>query len=149
MSTKGFTVAFTKRLIWPRSGSFETRSTDFEIGPEKVLVSTEVTTLPSAPGLMTLSNEATVHPHPGRASLMTRSDPPLFLTRKVVSMTWPFATIPASLVSGVTSIFGAVTTALALVASVAALGLAGAFCWACRNPATSRAVIATHANLRI
>jgi hypothetical protein len=87
MSTYGLTVALMNRLICPRSGSLETRSTDLEIGPEKLLVSTEVCTLPSAPGLMTLSKDATVQPQPGRASEMMRSDPPEFFTRKVVSMT--------------------------------------------------------------
>src|SRR6266508_2732901 len=72
-STNGLTVALMKRLTCPRSGSLETRRTDLEIGPEKLFVSTEVWTLPSAPGLTTLSKEATVHPQPGRASEITRS----------------------------------------------------------------------------
>ena len=41
-----------------------------------------------------------MQPQPGRASEMIRSEPPLFLTTKVVSMTCPLATVPASLVSG-------------------------------------------------
>jgi hypothetical protein len=45
----------TNRFICGRSGSFETTRTDFEIGP-KLFVSTLVWTLPSAPGLMSLSN---------------------------------------------------------------------------------------------
>ena len=105
-STKGFTFALTKRFICGRSGSLETRRMDLEMGPEKLLVSTLEMTLPSPPGLMTLSKEATVHPQEGRASEMTRSEPPLFLMTKVASITWPLAIVPTSLVSGTTSIFG-------------------------------------------
>src|SRR5215469_5030381 len=112
MSTKGLTVALMKRLICGRSGSLERTRRDLEMGPEKFFVSTDVTILPSAPGLTVLSKEATVHPHPGRASLMIRSDPPVFFTMKVVSIICPLGTVPASLVSGVISIFGAETAAL-------------------------------------
>ena len=42
MSTKGLTMALTKRFICGRSGSFETTSTDFEIGPANLFVSTLV-----------------------------------------------------------------------------------------------------------
>src|SRR5438552_11320370 len=85
-STKGLTTALTKRFIWGRSGSFETTRTDFEIGPEKLLVSTLVCTLPSAPGLITLSKEETVQPQEGRASVMTRSEPPVLWITKSDSM---------------------------------------------------------------
>src|SRR5437588_66589 len=61
-STKGFTVALMKRLICGRSGSLDSTRRDLEMGPEKLLVSTDVTIFPSLPGLMTLSKEATVHP---------------------------------------------------------------------------------------
>src|SRR5580765_3721252 len=73
-STNGFTMALTKRFICGRSGSLETTSTDLEIGPEKLLVSTLVCTLPSAPGLISLSKFETVQPQEGRASEMTRSE---------------------------------------------------------------------------
>src|SRR6188474_3289931 len=86
-STNGLTSALTKRFICGRSGSLETTRTDLEIGPEKLLVSTLVWILPSAPGLTTLSNEETVQPQEGRASEMIRSEPPEFLITKSVSMT--------------------------------------------------------------
>ena len=108
-STNGLTSAFTNRFICGRSGSFDTTSTDLEIGPEKLLVSTLVCTLPSAPGLISLSNEETVQPQEGRASVMTRSEPPTFLMRKSVSITCPFGTVPTSLVSWAISILGAAT----------------------------------------
>src|SRR5215510_836209 len=108
-STNGLTTAFTKRFICGRSGSLETTSTDFEIGPEKLLVSTLVWTLPSVPGLITLSNEDTVQPQDGRASEMTRSEPPVFLITKSASMTWPLGTVPMSRVSCTMSILGAPT----------------------------------------
>src|SRR5215813_8707169 len=73
--------------------------TDFDIGPVKLFVSTLVCTLPLCPGPMTLSNDATVHPHDGRASLINRSAPPLFSMTKSVSMTCPLATVPSSCVS--------------------------------------------------
>src|SRR4029077_11869644 len=109
---------------------------DLEIGPEKLLVSTAVTIFPSAPGLISLSKAATAQPQPGRASLMIRSEPPVFLTTKVVSMTCPLATVPASLVSGAISILGAGT---ALAAGAAALAFG--FSWARADPvrATSAA----------
>ena len=91
------------------------------IGPEKLLVSTCDSILPSSPGLTSLEKLATVHPHPGRASVMIRSEPPVFLTVKTASMIWPFATTPTSLVSGRMSILGA---AMALAACLVSAGLA-------------------------
>jgi hypothetical protein len=136
MSTNGLTFALMKRLIWLRSGSLETRSTDLEIGPEKLLVSTEVWTFPSPPGLINLSNEATVQPQPGRASVMIRSDAPLFLITKVVSMTCPLGTVPASRVSGMTSILGPLTALPP--------GLAGAFApFSCAPAAAAKTATAT------
>src|SRR6476659_10648213 len=88
-STNGLTIALMKRFICGRSGSLETTSTDLEIGPEKLLVSTLEWIFPSCPGLISLSNEATVQPQEGRASEMTRSEPPLFLTMKVASQSSP------------------------------------------------------------
>ena len=50
-----------------------------------------------------------MQPQPGRASVMIRSEPPVVLDHERGSMTWPLATVPASFVSGVTSILGAAT----------------------------------------
>ena len=142
-STNGFTRALTKRFICGRSGSFETTSTDFEIGPEKLLVSTLVWTLPSVPGLITLSKDDTVQPHEGRASEMTRSEPPVFLITKSVSMTWPLGTVPMSRVSWVTSILGAATAALAGAWEAGAAGLDSAGFWASATPAVRSAATAS------
>src|SRR5512143_4324788 len=65
-STYGLTSALMNRFTCGRSGSLETTRTDLLIGPEKLFVSTLDWILPSAPGLMTLSNEATVQPQEGR-----------------------------------------------------------------------------------
>ena len=75
----------------------------------KLLVSTLVCTLPSAPGLTSLSKEETVQPQEGRASVITRSDPPVLRMMKSVSMIWPLGTVPMSLVSWLISILGAAT----------------------------------------
>src|SRR5215510_6887209 len=96
-STNGLTTALTKRFICGRSGSLETTSTDFEIGPEKLLVSTLVWTLPSAPGLITLSKEETVQPQEGRSLVITRSEPPTLRITKSDSMNRTFGTVPMSL----------------------------------------------------
>src|SRR5262249_45711621 len=124
-------------------------STDLEIGPEKLLVSTLVCTLPSAPGLMSLSKLETVHPHDGRASEMTRSDPPVFLMMKSVSITWPLGTVPMSLVSAEISCWGAGTffpgaaagglAACPAAGDAEAAGLDSAGFWPRATPATRSA----------
>src|SRR4029453_10300652 len=124
-STNGLTIALTKRFICGRSGSLETTSTDLEIGPAKLLVSTLVWTLPSAPGLISLSKLETVQPHEGGAAGVTRAEPPVFLMTKSVSITWPLGTVPMSRVSAAISIFGAAT--VFPWAWAPAAGLAG--CW--------------------
>src|ERR1700687_2935445 len=139
-----------KRLTWGRSGSLERTRSDLEIGPEKALVSTEVTIFPSPPGLMTLSNEATVQPQPGRASLMIRSEETPFLTTKVVSIICPFATTPASRDSGEISIRGG-ETALAAGAALAgvedALGAPFGASAPCENRTRPASARPTPANL--
>ena len=109
----------------------------------KLFVSTLVWTLPSAPGLMSLSNEDTVQPQEGRASEMIRSEPPEFLITKSVSMTWPLGTVPMSLVSWPISILGAATALPAAGAfgrlgagDADAAGLDSAGFWAWATPAT-------------
>ena len=80
---------------------------------------------------------------------MMRSDAPEFFTRKVVSMTWPFATVPASLVSGMTSILGAPTAfeAAADFAGALAGGGTGAFAaWASSVPTVTAVARAKQAN---
>ena len=146
-STNGLTSAFTKRFICGRSGSFETTRTDLEIGPEKLFVSTLVCTLPSVPGLISLSKEETVQPQEGRASEMTRSEPPLFLMTKSVSMTCPLGTVPMSFVSCAISIFGALTAFPAAAGGLApgaggAAGLdSGGFCARATPHAKSAATV--------
>ncbi len=147
-STNGLTTALTKRFICGRSGSFETTSTDLEIGPVKLLVSTLVWTLPSVPGLITLSKDDTVQPQEGRASEMIRSEPPVFLSTKSVSITWPLGTVPMSLVSWAMSILGAPTAlagagAFAAAGDAEAAGLDSAGFWASATPAVRSAANVT------
>src|SRR5262249_18628897 len=81
------------------------------MGPLKFFVSIAAVIFPDWPGLIVLSNEATVHPQDGRASEITRSDVPSFLTEKTASIFSPLATTPASLVIGSIEIFEVETVA--------------------------------------
>src|ERR1017187_9832684 len=127
-STKGFTFAERKRVICGVDGSSVRRRAVFEIGPEKFFVSTVRVTLPSAPGLMTLSNSGTVQPQEGFTSVTWRSDLPVFLRMNTCLMGSPFGTVPTSFLSSGTTSFGpaAVSAALAGVGAGACARRAGA-----------------------
>src|ERR1039457_1244831 len=130
VSTKGFTFAERKRVICGVDGSSVRRTAVFEIGPEKFFVSTVRVTLPSAPGLMTLSNSGTVQPQEGFTSVTWRSDLPVFLRMNTCLMGSPFGTVPTSFLSSGTTSFGP--------DAVSTLAGAGAGAWARRAGARAR-----------
>src|SRR5450759_1705467 len=110
-STYGFAMNLIVSANCGFSGSLETTVTDFVCGPLKFFVSIAATIFPVWPGLIVLSNEATVQPQDGRASEITRSWVPVFLTANTASIRSPFATVPTSFVMGSIEIFGVATVA--------------------------------------
>src|SRR5438552_11153655 len=101
----------------PLTGSFEVTVMVFVIGPLNLLVSTVATTLPLSPGLAEREKSATVQPHDGFASLISRSLLPVFLKLNVNWAFSPLTTSPRSIWSFSNSIFGALAGAAGLAAS--------------------------------
>src|ERR1700682_5331811 len=109
-------------------GSFDSTVTPFAIGPAKFVVSTWALIFPVSPGLISLSNSATVQPQPGLAAMIWRSALPVFLMTNDQSSFSPLGTTPKSFTGSTMVRRGAFSASLASFASLAAAGgLGGGF----------------------